>query len=570
MEATLPTITDESFTDRLRTLDQMKNVLKRTEEQVKNVDNFTAAAEKIDVNMRSIGLIVGPEFKRDVSLGEEILRHIQAETGRELGGVKRLTEGFHGLINTTSHVTTRYVKFSQLFEELQDAESLRERRQDNFENLMEILEKNNETLDSALARKGRSFLNYHKGLLSRTRFPLSKLRKNTLYKMHLEADPSCFLTTDDVTVPKSDGCSSYDEILDDDRVGYKPWVWPTPIVACSQADKEKLYNEPQSTWFLDDEKILWNLKKGTAGFNSINYFLCYHPSSHAPTIYYIILMDSARDSSEKLNLSNDYNAEFRIYPSSNGHDDDNNVMVQQAYDGLSRARFERKAGSTPLFRLTPAMTLKSKLSGFQIIETASVSPTRKNFAESFTIVNKGSSTITRSITLTEKTTNTFALGFQQELTIGGKATLEGGVSFPLLADAKATVELSTELRQGSTKEWTQEESKDFTINYELSVPANTKAHISAFYEKLDDVRLPFKTLIQLSGGVSRINKYKDLILDVPAGGTEIKDYLEVGGWRAKFLRVEDDYVEYELYGELKASVGFSGQIEVDSEPLNKW
>lgn len=114
----LPNINEETFSARLKTLNKVMIVLKQTEKEVKESKNFTDVAQKLDLNMRRIGLAVEPSFRRDVETGQELLQHIQQETGR-MGESVQLSFArisFDVIINSTTQQETRYTRFSDLYE----------------------------------------------------------------------------------------------------------------------------------------------------------------------------------------------------------------------------------------------------------------------------------------------------------------------------------------------------------------------------------------------------------------------------------------------------------------------
>lgn len=557
-----PNISEESFADRLNTLKRTTNVLKQTLKEVKSSRDFSDAAQRIDFNMRAMGFFLDPFFRRNVSIGQELLHHIQKETGRTGSNIHQSVAQItiDRLINATAHHTMRYTRFSELFEELDNNEGHnRIRRSDNLENLVDMLATTNMTMNPELrARASSSSQDSNEDpIFTQEKFPDSdsELFSNTPYKVHLAKNTDCFLTT----IPyKFDNPYCEKDFPKGDKL-------LVPTIACSKKDKKDLYDNTESTWFLRWKNgiLLMNLKTGGQDFLRIKSTYCTLINSSIS--YYTYMLDGEIELQEPyLRLQGDRNAIFINF-------NDGPTLTQKRYDGIARAGFKYGPGSSPVLRFTSAIILEAKLSGFQFIVPEQIRASKKDFAESFEIANNGTTTVKRTIELSETVTDTFSFGFTQDLSICNKVSAEAKVDFLGLAEAKTSVEVSTDLHVGSHKDWSKSTSKTFQMTYEVTVPEYTTAHISAWYEKIEDIKMAFTSTMKISGKVSKISKYNDVLEGEAASGGDIRKYLaSAGGWKessAKFVKIEDYYVEYELTGEMTASMGLLGQIGVQSSPL---
>lgn len=572
----IPNINEETFSNRLKTLKRMQNLFKQTEGEVRSSLDFRTAAQRVDLNMRSMGFVLDPNFRINVSFGEELLRHIQTETGREGVNVQESLAriSFNELINTTTHHTKRYTRLFNLFEELQyDERSPHTRRADNLEDIVDLLHKQNTTLNSALARTtsqdSSSEESNSSPILNQVPFPGSKLFTNTPYKVHLKNNPDCFLTTFNFTFEKS----YCEKVPGTDEQ-------PIPYVACSADDKKIFYNQPEATWFIKKDPnsyTLLNLKKKKLGFPTIWVRPCKLNNS---TVVQYIYMTNGDGGGMDVFVKGHRSA----YLSS--HWSNGDELIPQKYDWMGRAKMLPGPGIKPTFRLTPAIQLAAKLSKFEFQKPDPFESSKKDFADSFEIANNGPTIVKRTIKLEEKVTDTYSFGFTEDFSFCSKVSTEVSLEASVSAKvsigvtegeskvtAKATVaaEISTELNKGSHQDWTKSTEKSIIMEYELTVPEYTTAHISAWYQKVDDIEMSFSTTIQFSGNMSRITKYNEVIEGTAASGGDIYEYLVTSGNMkppgAELIRINDYSVDYKLKGVMKASMGLLGQIGVTSSHL---
>lgn len=424
-----------------------------------------------------------------------------------------------------------------------------------MESLMDLLGKANMTLDSELKeRKSRS---------SENNLPQTWLGGNvfahTPYKIHLQNDTDCFLTTF-VEPFETHGCT--------EPKNYSTYDGPQviPYFSCSKFEKKNLYDKTESTWFLEEDYYLKNLKKRKQDFLRIHTNRCFTGKDYEAFYTYMtsIKLENAADYEEDLVVLGDRRAEFYRNTA------DDLVLETKEYNILSRVALTLGFGQPSVLLLIPAIRLEAKLYGFTLERPDPFVPTKKDFADSYEIANNGTTTIKRTIEISETVTETFSFGFSEKLEICATVSAEVNVGVPLVAEGKTSLELSTTLSFEAHQDWTTAKEKTFKMTYELEVPPHTTAHISAWYEKVENLKIGFTTKVSMTGKAPTINKYNEVLEGAPATGDDIKAYLELSGWsdsKVKSMKTNDFDVEFTLEGEMKATLGLFGQIGVNSEAL---
>lgn len=222
------------------------------------------------------------------------------------------------------------------------------------------------------------------------------------------------------------------------------------------------------------------------------------------------------------------------------------------------------AGDDAKFLFTPsAITLNAHISDFQF----SSDPTdvfnkktnqKRSLVSKHRYPNNSSATITQTLEESVETKESFTFAFKESFSIMTSTKIE--VSFLKVASASGTISFTGgfEASQSKTKETTRKTS----LKTEIKIPPFTDIEASVYSVWANNVKLPFKAKMLVTGVAKRIVAAQpSQVQDGEVPGDVIEAYIkESGGKKMKIIKRSGDSLLVEVSGVLTGNVGLESTV----------
>lgn len=221
------------------------------------------------------------------------------------------------------------------------------------------------------------------------------------------------------------------------------------------------------------------------------------------------------------------------------------------------------------YSFVAAIDLQARLYDFKFTKPTSKQlaehTSQKGFMDSQEILNDSPATIYRTITVSEKITNEFSWGLSQSYEAMTKIT--GKANIPLIAST--TVEVGLTFSLGANQNWKSTNEKLFQMSYQVNVPPHSSVKVSAWYDLIKGISIPYTAESEITGKTTRITTFDDIIDDSPATGKMIHNYLQYTHFEGTLVKINEFSVIMRTKGTMLASYGVNGQIGVDGKSVTK-
>lgn len=207
--------------------------------------------------------------------------------------------------------------------------------------------------------------------------------------------------------------------------------------------------------------------------------------------------------------------------------------------------------------------LNARVSDFQFkSEPTAVFAEKKNQKQSLVskhrFANNSTATITQSLEESVETKESFTFSFKESLSMMYSTTME--VSAFAIASVSSTFSFTGGFEASQAK--TKETTKKTTLKTDIQVPPHTDTEASIYSVFADNVVLPFKAKMTVTGLAERI------VADDPSEtqdgevpGDVIEAYImETGGKNMKIIKRNGSNIEVEVNGEIKGNVGIESTV----------
>lgn len=216
----------------------------------------------------------------------------------------------------------------------------------------------------------------------------------------------------------------------------------------------------------------------------------------------------------------------------------------------------------------PAIDLEARMHDFKFTrpldQEIAMHTSKKDLIDSYDINNASPGTVSRQVRVSEKVTNDFSWGLAESLK--GFAKVKTSAGIPLFGQVEA--EFGMEGSFGSKQDWRNSVDKTFELSYNVQLPPYAKVKVSAWYERIQDISMDYTAETEITGKITRISIYDDLVPDSLATGEMIRRQLEYVSFDGNVVAIKEHSVIAQFKGTMTASVGVRGQLSVNGYTVN--
>ncbi|XP_037050144.1 uncharacterized protein LOC119084321 [Bradysia coprophila] len=261
-------------------------------------------------------------------------------------------------------------------------------------------------------------------------------------------------------------------------------------------------------------------------------------------------------------------------------DPKNKHRVQLEIDGFTLAQHELPNHRAYLYvkpgfdagypyTFVPTIELELHMDNFQFVrpigDELAKHTTEKALIDEYTINNNSPASLRRAVEVSQTIRNEFSWGLSQS--IKNALKVKGKAGIPFLAEGE--IENTFEVGFEANENWKSGEDKTFKMSYDVSVPPNSEVKISAWYDRINDLRMDYTARAEITGKTKRITVFDDIVQDVAATGDMIRKQLESSGFDGTILETKNDRLIVRVKGSMVATVGVRGRLNVNGETVHR-
>lgn len=158
-----------------------------------------------------------------------------------------------------------------------------------------------------------------------------------------------------------------------------------------------------------------------------------------------------------------------------------------------------------------------------LIESCPPKAISRNEIWRLTYMNPTDTTISQIVKSSETKNSSFTFFMQQTLMYGHKITIgvEAELKIPFLTSSQVNKNSETgqELILESGQIWTSRQSQAYEIDTVLNIPANSKIEAVWYINWVEDLEIPYKMIIKVTGKKESVNlTTKDILVNLKNGG----------------------------------------------------
>ncbi|CAF1188808.1 unnamed protein product [Rotaria sordida] len=173
------------------------------------------------------------------------------------------------------------------------------------------------------------------------------------------------------------------------------------------------------------------------------------------------------------------------------------------------------------------------------------------------------STHTESITHSITRTNSFTYSFKESLKYLSGLSFKAEIPF-ISTNSGSTIDMKSELGGESQQQWTQTRQETYSISKTITVPPNECIEVKSFVQWIENISIPFKAKIKVSGRCHRLRSDDGQIIEnQPMNRDLIEQYLKMNSFQGQILSyAEDNVLMAELAGVFTGSYGLGTDTEL--------
>ncbi|CAF1116241.1 unnamed protein product [Rotaria sp. Silwood1] len=173
------------------------------------------------------------------------------------------------------------------------------------------------------------------------------------------------------------------------------------------------------------------------------------------------------------------------------------------------------------------------------------------------------STHTESITHSITRTNSFTYSIKESLKYLSGLSFKAEIPF-ISTNSGSTIDMKSELGGESQQQWTQTSQETYSISKTITVPPNECIEVKSFVKWIENISIPFKAKMKISGRCHRLRSDNGQIVEnQPMDRDLIQQYLKMNSFQGQILScTEDNVVMVELTGTFKGSYGLGTDTEL--------
>lgn len=173
------------------------------------------------------------------------------------------------------------------------------------------------------------------------------------------------------------------------------------------------------------------------------------------------------------------------------------------------------------------------------------------------------STHCESITHSITRTNSFSYSFKQSLKYLSGFSFKADIPF-VSNNSGSTVDMKSEMGDESQKQWTQTRQETYSLTKTITVPPHECIEVKSFVKWIENISIPFKAKIKISGRCHRLRSDNGQIIENHLMDTDLmQKYLLLNAFQGHILSsVENNVITAEVEGVFTGSYGLGTDTEL--------